>query len=71
MSIKQKVFKYTRLGMTATMSRAWYEEVNGYKCYQHASVSHVVMDGVLCVSFILLMCKVTIYIRIKNKNKGK
>ena len=71
MSIKQKVFKYTRIGVGGSVSPSWYYKSNGYKYHNLISITHVMMDGFLCVNFILIFFRISLYIRIKNINKEK
>lgn len=64
---KMFVSPHGNYGVSIHLSDAWYEIVEETRCYQHLSLTHTVIDGVLVISVVLLFLKVSVFFR---KNDG-
>jgi hypothetical protein len=67
---KMKVSKHGKFAVSVHVSDAWYEVVDETKCYQHASITHRVKDGVLIMSAVLLFFKFNLFIRLKDTSNA-
>lgn len=69
---KGKMFKFgTQGAISFWVSDAWYEEIDGTKCYQHLAITHRKKDGYLLISAVLLFFKVTLFIKSRNPSNAK
>lgn len=65
---KGKMLRFGENAVSLWVSDSWYEVVDGTRCFQHASITHRIKDGVLIASAVLLFFKVSLFVRLKNQS---
>ncbi len=68
---KGKMFKFGENAISLWISDSWYEVVDETRCFQHASITHRIKEGVLIISAVLLFFKISLFIRLKNPSNEK
>ena len=68
---KGKMFKFGHKGaISFWISDAWYEVVDGTKCFHHASITHRIKEGFCLISVVFLIFKITLFVKLRDHSNG-